>query len=117
MAFPYTVPAAQWQHAANLPAANADCLVVFDDKGDAWVPEWEGMQTATTSGGAGDMHFVYTQLSASPVWNVAHNLGKFPSVSVVDTGDNELLVDVDYVDNNNLTITLGAATSGKAYLN
>jgi microcystin-dependent protein len=42
-ALPYTVPAAQWEHASNLPATNADCLVVFDEHGDAWVPLWAGM--------------------------------------------------------------------------
>jgi hypothetical protein len=68
-------------------------------------------------GGGGDKSFVYTQLSASAVWTVNHNLGKNPAVTVVDTGGNELLVDVDYVDTNNCILTLGAATSGRAFCN
>ena len=44
LAFPRTVPAGQWEHAANLPALGAGCLVVLDENDDAWVPLWEGMQ-------------------------------------------------------------------------
>jgi microcystin-dependent protein len=43
LAFPYEVPTGQWETAQNLPAAGASCLVVLDDKGDAWVPLWDGM--------------------------------------------------------------------------
>jgi len=60
---------------------------------------------------------VFTQVSAAATWNIAHNLDKFPAVTVVDSGGNELIPDVLYVDNNNITLTFGAATSGKAYLN
>ncbi len=43
LAMPFEVPATQWEHASNLPAEGAACLVVFDERGDAWVPVWEGM--------------------------------------------------------------------------
>jgi hypothetical protein len=79
-----------------------------------------GVENALISGGAGgggDLSYEHDQLSAATTWSVTHNLGKFPSVSVVDTGGNELLVDVDYIDANHCVLTLGAATSGKAYLN
>jgi hypothetical protein len=44
LAMPVTVPAPHWEHSSNLPSVNAECLVCFDDKGDAWVPLWEGME-------------------------------------------------------------------------
>lgn len=72
---------------------------------------------AITGGGSVDKNFVYNQLSASSTWNVAHNLGKFPAVTVVDTGNNELIPDINYVDVNNVTLSFGGATSGKAYFN
>lgn len=74
--------------------------------------------TASIAGGAAvDKNFVWTQLSASNTWTIAHNLGKFPSVTIVDTGGNELIPDIDYVDANNVVITFAGATSGKAYFN
>lgn len=69
------------------------------------------------SGSGGDLSFGYTQVSASSTWSVAHNLGKFPAVSVTDSGGNELIPDVDYIDANHVTLGFGAPTSGKAYFN
>jgi hypothetical protein len=67
--------------------------------------------------GGGDLNFVYTQTSPSNSWAVAHNLGKFPAVEVVDTGQNVIIPDVHYIDSNNVTILFGSITSGKAYFN
>jgi hypothetical protein len=67
--------------------------------------------------GGGDKNFVFSQLSASASWSVAHNLGKNPAVTVVDSGGNELLVDVDYIDVNNCTLVFGSPTSGRAFFN
>ena len=64
-----------------------------------------------------DKHFTFTQSTATNTWNITHNLGKFPSVSVVDSGDTVVYGDIDYIDNNSLTITFSAAFSGKAYMN
>jgi hypothetical protein len=71
-----------------------------------------------SGGGTGsDAHYTYTQTTPAAAWNVAHMLGKFPSVDVVDTGGNEILTDVDYVDANHVTISFSNATAGKAYMN
>jgi len=61
----------------------------------------------------------YTQCfeNASATWTVTHNLGKFPSVSVVDTADQLMYGDTEYFNENSLTITFSAPFSGKAYLN
>ena len=66
---------------------------------------------------AGDKHFSYNQSSAQSTWTINHNLAKFPSVSVVDSGKNVVVGDVQYVDANNLIVTFSAAFSGKAYMN
>jgi hypothetical protein len=60
----------------------------------------------------------YTHYQSIPdtVWAIAHNLGFNPAVSVVDSVGNSVEGDVHYVDVNNLTVTFGAAFSGKAYL-
>lgn len=64
-----------------------------------------------------DKTFVFTQGAPALVWTVQHNLDKFPSVSVVDTGNTTVLSQIDYIDNNNITITNTAQFAGKAYLN
>ena len=56
--------------------------------------------------------FIFTQGVAS-----THSLCKFPSVTVVDTGDTVVVGQVEYIDNENITITFNNAFSGKAYLN
>jgi hypothetical protein len=60
---------------------------------------------------------VFTQGSPSATWVIAHNMNKYPSVTVVDSGGSVVIPSVLYTDLNNITITFGSATSGKAYLN
>lgn len=62
-------------------------------------------------------HYIHDQILASANWNVRHNLGKYPSVSVVDSAGSLVQGDVEYLDTNTLTITFTAEFSGKAYLN
>ncbi len=64
-----------------------------------------------------DLHATHVQASAADVWAVAHNLGKRPCVTVVDSAGDPVEGVVGYVDANNLTITFSAAFSGEAYLN
>lgn len=61
--------------------------------------------------------FVFRQDEAKDVWMIVHNLHKRPSVSVVDSGDNIVYGEVEYVSDDELTITFSAAFSGKVYLN
>ena len=64
-----------------------------------------------------DKTFIYTQSSASSVWNITHNLDKYPSVSVVDTANTVVYGDVNYINANEITITFTNTFSGKAFLN
>ena len=64
-----------------------------------------------------DLHFTYTQSPASAQWNIQHNLGKNPSVSVADSAGTLVFGEVNYVNDNNLTITFISAFAGVAYLN
>ena len=61
--------------------------------------------------------FIFTQAVAATVWNINHSLCKFPSVTVVDTGDTVVFGQIEYIDNENIRITFNTAFSGKAYLN
>ena len=61
--------------------------------------------------------FIFNQGVASTTWNVNHNLGKFPSVTVIDTANTVVNGEYEYIDNNNITLKFSAAFAGKAYLN
>jgi hypothetical protein len=63
-----------------------------------------------------DRHFK-TPLLEGTVWEIEHNLGKFPSVTVVDTANNVIYSDVAYDDLNNVTITFASSVTGYAYFN
>lgn len=69
------------------------------------------------SGESVDKTFRYTQSSASSVWNITHNLNKYPSVSVVDTANTVVYGDVNYINANELIITFSAPFSGQAFMN
>lgn len=73
---------------------------------------------------AGDKNLLHTQSSASNSWTVNHNMGKYPSVSIVECDpsanetDGDLVIgEVTYNSVNQLTIKFAAAISGVAYIN
>lgn len=59
----------------------------------------------------------FSQNTASSIWSITHNMSKFPSVFSKDSSDNVIIGEVDHINNNELTITFSAATTGTAYLN
>lgn len=61
--------------------------------------------------------YVFTQGVPSTTWTIVHNLGIFPSVTVVDSGGSVQIGEVLYVSANEITLTFSAAFAGKAYLN
>jgi len=73
---------------------------------------------------AGDKNLLHTQSSASNSWTVNHNMGKYPSVSIVECDpsasetDGDLVIgEVTYNSINQLTIKFAAAITGVAYIN
>ena len=65
----------------------------------------------------GSPTFVFTQAAPATVWNILHNLGKFPSVSVINNNNVVINGEVTYIDNNNVQLNFSAGFTGKAYLN
>ena len=64
-----------------------------------------------------DLRYTHMQSSAADVWTVAHNLGKYPSATVLDSAGDQVEGALAYLDTNNLTISFSAAFGGVAYLN
>ena len=61
--------------------------------------------------------FIFNQNTVATTWNIQHNLGKFPSITVIDTGDTVVAGEYTYIDNNNVQLNFSAGFAGKAYLN
>ena len=64
---------------------------------------------------------VFEQVVPSTAWGtngiVTHNLGKFPSITVIDTGGTVVNGEYTYIDTNNIRLNFSAPFAGKAYLN
>jgi hypothetical protein len=69
------------------------------------------------TGGGGDAHYTHVQGVAEATWEVTHNLGKRASVTVVDSTDNIVFGEVEYLTMNTIRLKFAGAFSGKAYFN
>lgn len=64
-----------------------------------------------------DATFIFEQQQASNEWTIVHNLNKFPAVTVVDSANNVVVGDIQYLNANSLRVTFTAVFSGQVYLN
>ena len=64
-----------------------------------------------------DKTFLYTQKESLEVWDINHNLNKYPSVTVIDSSGSEVIGEVEYIDKNNLKISFKGGFKGTATLN
>lgn len=60
---------------------------------------------------------IHDQSNPADTWIVNHDLNKFPSVTITDTANSEIIGEVVYNNANTLTLYFSAAFSGKAFLN
>ena len=67
--------------------------------------------------GGADKHYTHIQGTSSDTWEITHNLGKFPSVTVVDSAGTVVVGECDYINLNKVIVKFNAGFSGKAYLN
>lgn len=84
--------------------------------GDA-IALYGGLNNPSAGGGGGDINTVFVQSTPSDVWNITHNLGKFPSVTIIDSAGDEIEGDVRHLSTFALRITFGSGFSGIASLN
>ncbi len=61
--------------------------------------------------------YVHTQAVASAEWTIQHDLDKYPSVTVVDSGGSVVIGDCQYTSRNTVVLRFNGAFGGKAYLN
>jgi hypothetical protein len=71
----------------------------------------------SSSSNVNDKNYVYEWATLESSVTVNHNLGKFPSVTIVDTSGSEIIGDINYINENTVTLSFSAETRGKAYFN
>lgn len=71
----------------------------------------------TPTPGGGDLNYVHTQGAPSATWVVTHGLGKYVAVDVVDSGGSAVIPSIHYDNANQVTLSFGSPTSGKAFVN
>ena len=77
----------------------------------------QGIQgTAGISFSVSQVSFRYEQSNQSSVWNINHNLGFNPNITILDYSGNTIESDIVYVNINNVTLTFSSDVSGYAYL-
>lgn len=98
--------------------------VIFDDglKANVNVSSNAGPQGPTGPVGpvgpvGPDKNYVHNQSVSSAIWSIAHNLAKYPSVTVVDTGGTEVHGSVVHIDINNCQASFSVPFSGAAFCN
>lgn len=64
-----------------------------------------------------DKHYVHYQRAPSDTWEITHNLGKHPSVTVVDSAGSEVVGEVVLDTDNRIVIRFTGEFAGTAYLN
>ena len=60
--------------------------------------------------------YMYTQTTPAAVWTINHNLGLWPTVSILDPGGNEIEADVTHPSVNQLVIRFAIPIAGLARL-
>lgn len=65
-----------------------------------------------------DPTYIHHQNSTNATWTITHNLGTYPSVTVLSSGGSNVVGEVTYNSSLQLTVTFsGSGFQGKAYLN
>ena len=65
----------------------------------------------------GQTTYVHEQNIAEKTWIINHGMNKNPSITIVDSADNVVIGEEEYIDENNLVIKFKNSFKGKAYLN
>ena len=107
---------------SNITVKSGDTVVIspkqtgYNKTTVAQQPVQNAIDIAGLKGG-GDKNYIHLQNTPSSVWMITHNLNKRPSVAVVDSADEIVYGEVEYVNDNQVTLTFAGAFSGKAYFN
>lgn len=84
----------------------------------ASLTEWlANLSTDAPSPTPGDKNFVYEQTVPSHTWSVVHNLNKRCAVQITDNNEVEIIGDIKWNNDNQVTITFNTPKTGFVYCN
>lgn len=69
---------------------------------------------AGPAGAAGGSVFEHVQSTPASTWNITHNLGRFPHVSLLEDDGTEFEADVVHSDNNTVVVIFPSPHTGTA---
>jgi hypothetical protein len=101
---------------------NETPVEIVTEDGDVQVFVTEDVVSVVSVGiqgppGPGQTTYTHTQNISSDTWVIQHNLGRHPSVVVIDSAGSVIISDVQYDSEYQVTVRFSAGFSGKAYLN
>lgn len=64
-----------------------------------------------------DKNYIFKQMTPADTWTIVHNLGKFPSITVVDSAGTVVVGEIILQTTEQAVISFNGAFSGKAYCN
>lgn len=100
----------------ELQSAVVDLLEV-PESGPAGPPGPQGPQGDPGAPGLSGASYVHTQSMPDADWSIAHNLGRYPSVTVVDSAGTVVFGNVEYISVNLVIVHFNGAFGGAAFLN
>ena len=77
----------------------------------------DGNKSLEDLGIENDKNYVHNQTTASNTWVIEHNLNKYPSVSIMNSANEEVVGEVTYDNTNQVTIKFAGEFKGSATLN
>lgn len=95
---------------------SAPLTVAVSSMGTSGLQGVQGIQGIQGVQGVTGGSYTHVQGSAATVWNIPHNLGFYPSVSVRDSSNRNVFTDINHIDQNNSQVIITNAFSGTAYL-
>lgn len=67
--------------------------------------------------GSGDLNYLHIQGTPEAIWTIPHNMGKFPSIVVIDSAGTEQEGDPRHITENLAEVHFSAPFSGRASCN
>ena len=95
--------------------APVDIVLHQASKGDKGDPGEQGIQGEQGPPGEGSLVWIPPQ--AQTTWLIVHNLGRFPSVTAVDSLGRWMVGDLAFIDDNTVQLDFAYPTTGYAYIN
>lgn len=97
----------------NIPQTNTQAAIQYVDDES----RQRDVDIISLISNSSDKNYVHNQDVASALWTVTHNLEKYPSVSVRDSGGSAIIGTVVHINTNSLTISFSYDISGSASMN